>query len=155
IFRTAEIRRRPDARRMRGANARRSQGGSMKLASLMLLAVTAIAAQHVDPDSTVAHPRVHRMGARAIPNHYIVVLDRDATGLAGDRAANAAQIAALVPGWNGVVTRRFDHALNGFAAFLSEQQAEALSEDPRVAFVEEDSTMEALTTQTNPPWGLD
>jgi hypothetical protein len=25
----------------------------------------------------------------------------------------------------------------------------------RVAFVEEDSVMEALITQTNPPWGLD
>jgi subtilisin family serine protease len=30
-----------------------------------------------------------------------------------------------------------------------------LSRDDRVAFVEEDSVMEALVTQNNPPWGLD
>jgi aqualysin 1 len=124
------------------------------LVCLTLLALMPLAAQQ--PDVFQARsPRLHRMGARAIPNHYIVVLDRDAVGRQGDRAANAAQIAALMPEWAGTVTRRFDHALNGFAAFLSEQQAEALSEDPRVAFVEEDSTMEALVTQTNPPWGLD
>jgi subtilisin family serine protease len=38
---------------------------------------------------------------------------------------------------------------------MTEQQAEQLSDDPRVAFVEEDSVVEALVTQSNPPWGLD
>src|SRR5262249_1620029 len=42
------------------------------------------------------------------------------------------------------------------AAFMTEQQALALSQDDRVAFVEEDSIMEALVTVSNPPsWGLD
>src|ERR1700750_3289987 len=105
----------------------------MPLVSLLLLALMPTAARQ--PDVTQARAaRLHRMGARAIPNHYIVVLDRDALGRRGDRAAHAAQVAALMPEWAGTVTRRFDHALNGFAAFLSEQQAEALSEDPRVAF---------------------
>ena len=38
---------------------------------------------------------------------------------------------------------------------LTEAEAVAISEDPRVAFVEEDSVMETQITQTNPPWGLD
>jgi len=38
---------------------------------------------------------------------------------------------------------------------MSDEQAVALSDDPRVKFVEEDSVMWATTTQSNPPWGLD
>jgi subtilisin family serine protease len=47
-------------------------------------------------------------------------------------------------------------ALRGFAAFMSEQDAVAISLDPRVAYVEEDSIMMAIALQSNPPaWGLD
>ena len=46
-------------------------------------------------------------------------------------------------------------ALNGFSVELTEAEAVAISEDPRVAFIEEDSVMETQVTQTNPPWGLD
>ena len=49
----------------------------------------------------------------------------------------------------GIVTNVYDVALNGFSARMSEEDALALSEDPRVAFVEEDSVMEALVTQSN------
>jgi subtilisin family serine protease len=38
---------------------------------------------------------------------------------------------------------------------MSEADAEALSQDYRVLFVEEDGIMTADATQTNPPWGLD
>jgi subtilisin family serine protease len=38
---------------------------------------------------------------------------------------------------------------------MSEKEAEALSQDFRVKFVEEDGMMYATATQTNPPWGLD
>jgi aqualysin 1 len=99
--------------------------------------------------------RFHRQGNRAIANHYIVVLDRDATGQSGDAALNARQIAELMPEWRGTVLQRFDHALNGFTAFMTEQEAVALSEDPRVRFVEEDSIVEMVTTQSNATWGLD
>ncbi|HEX6623354.1 MAG TPA: S8 family serine peptidase [Pyrinomonadaceae bacterium] len=44
---------------------------------------------------------------------------------------------------------------DGFCVELSEADAEALSNDPRVAYVEEDGLVRASTTQTNPPWGLD
>jgi subtilisin family serine protease len=37
---------------------------------------------------------------------------------------------------------------------MSEEEALKLSEDDRVSFVEEDSVVEAIATQINPPWGL-
>jgi hypothetical protein len=68
---------------------------------LMMLALMPVAAQQLN---FVRSPsaRFHRQGNRAIPNHYIVVLDRDATGRQGDAAHNAAQVAELMPEWAGV-----------------------------------------------------
>ena len=43
-----------------------------------------------------------------------------------------------MPEWAGTVTRRFNHAINGFAAQMTEEQALSVSDDSRVAFVEED-----------------
>jgi subtilisin family serine protease len=57
--------------------------------------------------------------------------------------------------YGGNVKHVYQHALNGFAAEMSEQAAERLSEDFRVKFVEEDAEMTADVTQNNPPWGLD
>jgi subtilisin family serine protease len=118
----------------------------------MTLSLMPTAAQSGSSQSSA---RFHRKGARAIQNHYIVVLGRDATGRQGDEAANAQEIEALVPEWVGTVTYRFNYAINGFAAMMTEEQALLLSEDPRVAFVEEDAVVEAVVTQNNPPWGLD
>jgi aqualysin 1 len=126
---------------------------SLCLVCLMMLALMPTAAQQ--SDATRSSARFHRKGARAIQNHYIVVLDRDATGRTGDEAVNALEIERLVPEWVGNVTRRFDYAINGFAALMTEEQALLLSEDSRVAFVEEDAVFEAIATQSNPPWGLD
>ena len=100
-------------------------------------------------------PRLHRKGDRAIPNHYIVVLDQDAAGKAGDVAFVNSEAEALTRAMPGAITNVYAHALNGFSAWMTEAEAAALSEDPRVAYVEEDQIMEASVTQNNPPWGLD
>jgi len=141
---------------------KRSLGAMMLLSiGLTVLALLPIAAQQQTDVTQSASARFHRMGSRAIPNHYIVVLDRDvdvrsAVGRHSSSASlNSADIVDLMPEWAGTVTARFDHAINGFAALMTEPQAIALSEDSRVKYVEEDSMMEALATQTNPPWGLD
>ena len=106
--------------------------------------------------SRIDRPKLHRQGRNAIPQHYIVVLDVDATGAAGNFSATAAT-ASLVSATFGAVPRHvYAHAINGFSAQMSEEQALALSDDPRVRFVEEDSVMTATATQANPPsWGLD
>jgi len=128
----------------------------LSLLVLILLALFPVAAQQNDVTQSASTARFQRKGFRAIPNHYIVVLDNDAVGRTGNAATNARVVTDLMPEWAGTVTHRYDHAINGFAAFMTEQQARALSEDSRVRFVEEDSIMEASVTQSNPPsWGLD
>ena len=99
--------------------------------------------------------RFHRKAVN-IPNNYIVVLDQDATGADADAAATAAEAEQLIAGTaTGRLKHVYAHALSGFAAEMSEEDAIALSNDPRVRFVEEDGPMEIVTTQSNATWGLD
>jgi subtilisin family serine protease len=100
-------------------------------------------------------PKLLRRGPRAIPNRYIVVLDQDAAGAAGDTMLTAKLTQDVLQVFGREPEFVYSKALNGFAVLMTEGEAAAMSQDPRVAFVEEDSTMEALITQTNPPWGLD
>jgi subtilisin family serine protease len=100
--------------------------------------------------------RFLRHPGRNIANSYIVVLDRDVTPDAADEAGVAFEASQVILGtMTGRVKHVYAHALNGFAAEMSEAEAIALSDDPRVAFVEEDSVMEIVTTQTNATWGID
>ncbi|HYR08333.1 MAG TPA: S8 family peptidase, partial [Longimicrobium sp.] len=57
--------------------------------------------------------------------------------------------------FNVKVNRRFSKAVNGFAGEMTEDEALALSEDPRVRFVEEDQVVSLNATQTGATWGLD
>lgn len=99
--------------------------------------------------------RFHRHKDK-IPNNYIVVLDQDATGAAGDPGVAAAEADQVVASTSsGRVKHVYAHALNGFSAEMTEDDAIALSHDPRVRFVEEDSVMEIVTTETNATWGID
>ena len=100
--------------------------------------------------------RFLRHGPNRIANHYIVVLDEDATGPDADygrAAARAQEVLARTPA--GRLTNVYAFALTGFSAEMTEEEAIELSKDPDVLLVEEDSTMEAVATQTNATWGLD
>lgn len=97
-----------------------------------------------------------RKGKERIENSYIVVLDEAATGNQFGEASAAPDLAELLTAIYGGETKKlYKHALNGFAARMTEEQALALSEDPRVAFVEEDARVYAIATQASAPWGLD
>ena len=100
--------------------------------------------------------RFHRHPGNNIANNYIVVLDQDVDGTPGDEARAAADADELIATTGrGRVKHVFSSALHGFSAEMSEDEALALAEDPRVAFVEEDSVMEIVTTQSGATWGLD
>jgi subtilisin family serine protease len=89
---------------------------------------------------------------KAIPGHYIVVLDEDMIG----GPSRGLEIADdLSTAHSALITDVYTSALTGFAAQMTEDQAAKLSEHPFVKFVEEDSVVEMRATQTNPPWGLD
>ena len=98
-------------------------------------------------------------GARAIPGSYIVVLndgaarDADAPDVSLPSVADVAQDMAFLYGARPTFV--YDAALLGFAARMSAERAQDLSDDPRVAYVEEDQVMEAVVTQNNATWGLD
>jgi aqualysin 1 len=103
-----------------------------------------------------AFGRLLRKGPRAIPNRYIVVFHDDAAIAGGDYAAVLGRVQMVTRGRGAVPEHVYAVALRGFAAFMSEEDAIAISLDPHVAYVEEDAAMVAFATQSNPPsWGLD
>jgi len=96
-----------------------------------------------------------RRTANKIENNYIVVLDEKVIGERG-RFSIAPYVAQeMVATHHGQLKHLYQHAINGFAVEMTPEEAEALSQDFRVAYVEEDGIVTVDTTQSNPPWGLD
>src|SRR5215207_2139066 len=96
-----------------------------------------------------------RKNSNKIENSYIVVLDDSVIGQKG-RFSIAPYVASELAGTHrGRLKHVYQNALNGFAIEMSAEDAERLSEDFRVKYVEEDGVVTADVTQSNPPWGLD
>src|SRR6478735_7545858 len=80
-----------------------------------------------------------RRNQRPIPNQYIVVLagsdDPEAVGLQSQQVHR------------GRLGHVYRNAIRGFAMRLSAAEAAALSRDPRVLYVAEDSVLEVADTQ--------
>jgi subtilisin family serine protease len=84
------------------------------------------------------------------PQEYIVVLK---SSFEGSIAGVASQRAAAANATKGAV---FQHALKGFVLRVTPTMAERLPKlDSRIAYVERNATVRALTTQTPATWGLD
>ena len=99
--------------------------------------------------------RQHR-GAR-VPNQYIVVLHDDAAGGASATEDSVGGVAdELSRGHGGQRRHVYTRALKGFSVRMPEAAARRLSEDPRVAYVEEDGVTSGGDVQASPAnWGLD
>ena len=124
------------------------------MALLIALALAPMDAQQ-EGSARSGAAKLHRKGSRAIRNQYIVVLKDDAELTRGDYAAVLGRVNAVLRGRGAVPAHVYADAIRGFSAFMSEQDALALAADARVEYVEEDSVVEAIATQTSPPWGLD
>jgi subtilisin family serine protease len=92
---------------------------------------------------------------KKIQNQYIVVLDDSVVGERGPYSIASYVANDMASRYGGKLQHVYQHALNGFSVQMTEAQAEALRQDFRVKFVEEDGVVTANTTQNNPPWGLD
>jgi len=97
-------------------------------------------------------------GDKRIPGQYIVVFKDWAAGSLGknSRAPKLSDEMATVYG--GKVKSKYRHALNGYAAEMSEEEALAISQDERVAYVEQDQVFSLSAEQQNVSgwgWGLD
>jgi subtilisin family serine protease len=91
-------------------------------------------------------------GAGAAPTtpqgNYIVVFNdsvKDPGSVAGEHAR----------GHGAQVRHVYQSALKGYAATVPAGRLNALRNDPRVAYVEEDGVVTTLTTQSSATWGLD
>ena len=83
----------------------------------------------------------------AIPNRYIVVLNEDKVGydLAAPTVESNAQY--LTSLYGGDVQGVYSTALKGYVTEMSARQAEALSGDSNVLYVEQDSEISISSTQ--------
>lgn len=96
-----------------------------------------------------------RKNANRIENQYIVVLDDSVVGEKGHFSIAPYVASELAGTHKGNLKHVYQHALNGFAVEMSAEDAERLSQDFRVKYVEEDGVVTLDATQSNPPWGLD
>ena len=112
-----------------------------------------------------ATPRTRFLKSKKpIPNRYIVVLEDDVVPDNASREVRRERIAAIANGHaqthRGTVDFIYETALKGFAIELpNEAAARAISNSPRVKWVEEDGygefTQAPPSPQPSPPWGLD
>jgi aqualysin 1 len=61
----------------------------------------------------------------------------------------------LTTAYGGTYSTVYSSGVQGFLLSASESVALAMSQDARVAYVEEDGEVSGATTQLSPPWGLD
>ena len=105
---------------------------------------------------TAGHKRAKFVrSSHPVPNRYIVVLNDDQVGEFAEGPQIEAEAQFLSFQYGGSVERVYSNALKGFSAQMSPVEAEALSFDDRVLFVEEDTTIGISASQTNAPWNLD
>ncbi len=131
----------------------------MKRLFLGLLAAMLVGAVgvYLPAEQVGAQERADKMrrSESKIPGRYIIVLEDSVTGARGESSRSGGIARELTEGYGGRVDRVYRFALNGYSAELTERQAELLSHDPRVSYIEEDSEVSIDATQNNATWGLD
>jgi aqualysin 1 len=156
-------------------SAKTNGGMKRKLPQLLLLTLLALAgwwtiAPRFTPvrgQAQVAQSKFRKhANAKTIANRYIVVLRDEAVNDFAGNTALAEIGDSFAATYAARIERTYQHALKGYAAEMTEAQALALSQDPRVAYVEEDAeiSIEPISTETQTPenltqsnatWGLD
>jgi subtilisin family serine protease len=119
----------------------------------VLFAVALLAIAAVAPTAEDEGIRIPQ-GARLIDGSYIVVLR--AEDPARPSGLNVPIMAVdMAARYGGSVTFVYEHALRGFAVKMKEEAALKLAADPRVEYVEADSMVYAVATQSGATWGID
>ena len=129
----------------------------MKKVCALLIFVGLCAAVFISSPTASSQGRKDKLrkNANKIENNYIVVLDDNWVGEKGIFSIAPYIAAEMSAVHKGKLKHVYQHALNGFAVEMTPEEAESLSQDYRVLFVEEDGVVTVDATQNNPPWGLD
>ena len=90
-----------------------------------------------------------------IPNRYIVVFKDQIGASFGTDWGVDSDAYQMAGNYRGNVKQIFRSSLKGFAAEMSATDAERLSQNDRVAFVEEDGIASIASTEPNATWGID
>ena len=88
------------------------------------------------------------VAAQVIPGQYIVVFKSSAPA-----SSRMMRLVAPMPGVR--LLHVYAHALNGFAATLSEAALAQLRADPNVDYIEQDQIMSIGATESGATWGID
>jgi subtilisin family serine protease len=126
-----------------------------KFCAFLVLAGLCITILIVSPARSQGNKNKLRKNSQKIENSYIVVLDEDVVGPRGLYSITPYVASEMAATHRGEIRHVYQSALNGFAVQMSAEDAERLSQDFRVKYVEEDGLVTADVTQSNPPWGLD
>jgi len=116
-------------------------------AALLLAAILL----HSTPSDVSAKSDKFKRSQRPIADQFIVVLN-DGTENKFDPDAVIGDLNRRFPGSIGKV---YSSAVHGYSVRMNSAQAQALSDDPLVKYVEEDSYVSETDVETNPGWGLD
>ncbi|HEY0691160.1 MAG TPA: S8 family serine peptidase [Kribbella sp.] len=87
----------------------------------------------------------------AVPGSYVVVLSGGQS--TASTMATTATTQSVATSYAVKVRHNFSSSVKGFSASMTEDQANKLARDSRVAFVEQNQ--QVTVSQDNPPWGLD
>jgi subtilisin family serine protease len=120
------------------------------LAPSLLMLVAAAAVAEAGPIKK--HPK-------PIRDSYIVVLNPDLVRAPDDEFGALPSVEEVMEEMlevhgKGRLKHLYEHALKGFSVRLSEEEAQALAEDYRIEYIEEDGEVSLEATQSSPTWGL-
>jgi subtilisin family serine protease len=117
---------------------------------IIILALVFSTSQPATAKADPSAPIIRGDAAKVIPGRYIVVLKPTKGVSAVDEVIESAK------SLNATIYYRYDSALLGFAAELSDQALDSLAKNQNIAYIEADQVVTIDTTQNNPPsWGLD
>lgn len=98
--------------------------------------------------NTVENSRF-RKSQKAVKEQYIVMFRGSLT------RKEAKALIREITGRGGRILYEYEHAVNGFSVRLTELQAQQLSQDTRVQYVQEDAVVVFQGVQAPAPWDLD
>ncbi len=110
----------------------------------------------LSPHQTAGKNDKLKKSERPIENRYIVVLnDEDEKSKFASTSETEFASRELAGLYGGKIDKQFTSAVKGYSVEMSAEEAEVLSRDPRVKYVEEDGEIEISNVQYGASWGLD